>query len=245
MAVQDFEVKTIFFYYLFPVIALLLLLRVLKYLKPRLLACGCNAIGKRIHAKCATEKEQLFRHLDRDLPHHKLQILEIGAGSGLNFKFYPEGSEITSLDPNQHHKKYIETNRDKLNPKVHLKQFVCGFAEDMSCFDNESFDVVVETFVLCSVRNTEKVLQEVKRVLKPGGKFFFMDHVAAEHSSSLRWFQNRLNPLWKAAADDCHINREIASTINKIGFSSVEVNQFNLNTFIVLIKPSIYGTSVK
>ncbi|KAK6173129.1 hypothetical protein SNE40_016645 [Patella caerulea] len=146
MAVQDFEVKTIFFYYLFPVIALLLLLRVLKYLKPRLLACGCNAI---------------------------------------------------------------------------------------------------ETFVLCSVRNTEKVLQEVKRVLKPGGKFFFMDHVAAEHSSSLRWFQNRLNPLWKAAADDCHINREIASTINKIGFSSVEVNQFNLNTFIVLIKPSIYGTSVK
>ncbi|ESO97773.1 hypothetical protein LOTGIDRAFT_58001, partial [Lottia gigantea] len=105
-------------------------------------------------------------------------ILEIGSGPGMNFKYYPVGTILTCLEPNHHHEKYLRENLSKINRKIKLKEFVCGCAEDLSRFKDGQFDAVVETLVLCSVTSTEIVLQEIKRVLKPGGTFYFIDHVA-------------------------------------------------------------------
>lgn len=112
-------------------------------------------------------KRELFRNLgtfaDAD---GTLRLLEIGCGSGANFKFYPDGCTVVCTDPNPHFKKYLQAS---MNANTHLTydEFIIISGEDMKGVEDESVDVVVCTLVLCSVRNVPQVLREVRRVLKP------------------------------------------------------------------------------
>ena len=105
----------------------------------------------------------LFAHqTSGSVPH----VLEIGVGSGYNLSFLPEKCKLSCLDPNPEFQKYVvQFLRDY--PGVHLEQFSAGFAENMSQFETNTFDAVLCTFVLCSVRDPVKVVSEIKRVLKP------------------------------------------------------------------------------
>lgn len=112
-------------------------------------------------------KRELFRNVAK-FAHTDgtLRLLEIGCGSGANFKFYPYGCTVICTDPNPHFLKYLRISMDA-NTHLTYGEFIVVSGEDMKEVKDDSVDVVVCTLVLCSVRNVQRVLQEVRRILKP------------------------------------------------------------------------------
>lgn len=111
-------------------------------------------------------KRELFRNVRKFAgTGGTLHLLEIGCGSGANFKFYPDGCTVICTDPNPHFEKYLRRSMDA-NKHLSYEKFIVASGEDMKEFKDESVDAVVCTLVLCSVSSVQLVLQEVRRVLK-------------------------------------------------------------------------------
>lgn len=124
-------------------------------------------IFSKIHNKAIQKiKQELFSNMKPILDNIQGDILEIGSGTGANFAFFPEGSSVIALDPNPHMEKYLKNNADKF-PNITITKVVNGVAEDLTDIQDNSVAIVVCTLTLCSVQDIPKVLQEVKRVLKP------------------------------------------------------------------------------
>ena len=109
-------------------------------------------------------------------------------------------------------------------------------------FPDASFDSVVTTLVLCTVEELRQVLSEARRVLRPGGAFFFYEHVASESPRRRRW-EDRLNPLWRFCTTGCNLNRDIASAIRAAGFSEVQMSAFDLSVGLPVTIPNIVGVA--
>jgi ubiquinone/menaquinone biosynthesis C-methylase UbiE len=117
--------------------------------------------------KMASLKQELFSNLQEFAgPSGKLTLLEVGCGTGANFKFYPPGCRVTCIDPNPNFEKFLFKSVAE-NRQLQFERFVVAAGEDMHQVTDGSVDVVVCTLVLCSVKNQEKILREVCRVLKP------------------------------------------------------------------------------
>jgi ubiquinone/menaquinone biosynthesis C-methylase UbiE len=109
---------------------------------------------------------------------------------------------------------------------------------------DNSCDTVIATFVLCSVQDQSKVLAELLRVLKPGGKYIFIEHVAAPRGSFLRLYQNFINPLNRLWAKNCHVNRETLNAIKSAGFINIDSESENIK-MIAVPWPHIKGVAQK
>jgi len=208
----------------------------------------------------ATEslKRKLFQDMD-ELSDGKMKILEIGGGSGANFKYLPESVELTVTEPNLNFVQYFNTNRQKY-PQLDIKDLVAAVGEDLGIIEDNSVDAVICTLVLCTVNDQKKCLQEVKRVLKPGGKFFFMEHVGAPNGTPLRVIQYAMTvtDLWPTLCDGCNLDRDTAVVLEQAGFQEVDITKFELpqldedntkakmfNCVANLIKPQIMGVATK
>ena len=186
-------------------------------------------LGKRIHAwmlahltagyeqRVADRKRTLFNGLHGD-------VLEIGPGTGPNIGFYPSGVHWIGIEPNPYMHRYLREAARQAGLNIEIRN---GTAERIEA-GTASVDAVVSTLVLCSVRNQAEVLQEILRVLKPGGRFVFIEHVAAPRGTRLRRFQDLICPLWKRIGDGCHPNRETWISIEQAGFASVHYERFRL-----------------
>ncbi len=134
------------------------------------------------NVKMNDNKRELFRNLDKfSPPKGSLRILELGCGSGANFEHYPTGCRITCIDPNPHFQKYLEKSMAK-NDHLVYDSFVVASGENLRAVEDNSMDVVVCTLVLCSVQDTQKVLREAKRVLRP----------VSLGQSVLRWWKSNI-----------------------------------------------------
>ena len=149
------------------------------------------------------------------------EVLEIGFGTGLNLSFYPDAiNEIITVDNNPGVHKLAQKRIDKSSITVDHR-ILSG--ENLPMSDN-SFDSVVSTWTLCSIEKVEQAVNEIHRVLKPGGKFFFIEHGLSNEPSIQTW-QNRLNPIQNVIADGCNLNRNIRSIV-KQQFSQLNVEEF-------------------
>ncbi len=110
-------------------------------------------------------------------------------------------------------------------------------------FEDGSFDTVVSTLVLCSVGDQDEALAEVRRVLRPGGRFLFLEHVRAEDAKRARW-QDRLNRPWRVVAMGCNANRATLARIEAAGFEVEELRHGELPKSPPLIRPMIAGRAV-
>jgi SAM-dependent methyltransferase len=117
-----------------------------------------------------------------------------------------------------------------------------GSAEDLPV-EEASVDAVVSTHVRCSVTDVDQVLREIQRVLKPGGKFVFLEHVAAECGTWTRQVQDGITPAWKTLFDNCHPNRESWKALQSAGFDSIRYEHFQLQ--LPIVGPHIAGTAIK
>ena len=143
------------------------------------------------------------------------KILEIGVGGGANLDYYPRGVEkIWAVDKSN----FLQKGGVEV-------EFVEGGAEKLPFGDGE-FDCVVSSFTLCSVSDLRKVLGEVRRVLKPGGRFVFLEHVAARDEKGRR-SQRRWRKVFLALGDGCHVDRDILGEIKEV-FSEVRVREFRM-----------------
>ncbi|KAM5288728.1 thiol S-methyltransferase TMT1A [Ctenodactylus gundi] len=195
--------------------------------------------------RMAGRKRELFGNLPEFAgPSGKLALLEVGCGTGANFKFYPPGSEVTCVDPNPNFEKYLfQSIAD--NRQLQFERFVVAGGEHMPQVADGSVDVVVCTLVLCSVRSQEQVLREVRRVLRPGGAFYFMEHVAAESSTWNYFWQQVLDPVWRVVFDGCNLTRESWKALERAGFSKLKLQHLQAPLTWVLVRPHIYGYAVK
>ena len=149
------------------------------------------------------------------------EILEIGFGTGLNLSYYPENiNKLVAIDanPGVHNLAQKRIQKSHITVDNHVLN-----GETLPMADN-TFDSVVSTWTLCSIAKVEQALQEIYRVLKPGGKFFFVEHGLSNESQVQVW-QNRLTPIQKVIADGCHLNRNIRQLVEK-QFDLVTVKEF-------------------
>jgi ubiquinone/menaquinone biosynthesis C-methylase UbiE len=121
-------------------------------------------------------------------------------------------------------------------------EVVAGRAEALP-FSDWSFDNVVTTLALCSVRDLDAALAEIRRVLRPGGTLHFLEHVRGEGDTA-RW-QDRLTPIQCRIADGCHLNRDTAAAIERAGFELAELERFELPAGARVIRPAIQGAAVR
>jgi ubiquinone/menaquinone biosynthesis C-methylase UbiE len=138
-------------------------------------------------------------------------VLEIGFGTGLNLAFYPPAvASLTIVDA---------------NPGVHalavrrLEAFPHPVTRHLASIEalplpDAVFDVVVSTWTLCSIADVDRALCEVRRVLRPGGRFVFVEHGRSEDAAVRRW-QDRLTPVQRRLADGCHLNRDIEAIVSR------------------------------
>ncbi|KAF0035026.1 hypothetical protein F2P81_012784 [Scophthalmus maximus] len=214
--------------------------RVYKRLFPFCL-CHISAMYK---GKMYDRKKELFRSLPEfNNRGGKLTILEIGCGTGTNFEFYPPGCKVICTDPNPHYPKYLDKSMSE-NEHLTYDGFVVASGEDMGSVADGSVDVVVCTLVLCSVNNIQQTLNETHRVLRPGGAFFFLEHVAADASTWTHFFQQVLQPAFFYLFDGCNVTRSTWKHLEAAGFSEVKLRHIEAPLFF-LIKPHIVGYAVK
>ena len=142
-------------------------------------------------------------------------VLEIGCGTGLNFPFYPANIQtLVASDPNPG---MLAIARKRLKELPFSTELVETGGEALS-FESDRFDAVVSTWTLCSIPDSAAALAEIRRVLKPGGKFAFVEHGLSPDRSVQTW-QNRLTPIQKRIADGCHLNRDIAQLVESANFA--------------------------
>jgi ubiquinone/menaquinone biosynthesis C-methylase UbiE len=160
----------------------------------------------------------------RTVEHAHGCVLEIGFGAGHNLRFYPPQVEkVIAVDPNPGLSKMAQQRIARNKVKVEHHQIT---AERLP-FDDASFDSAVSTLTLCSIPLVTNALKEVRRVLKPGGEFFFMEHGRCPEPNVAKW-QDRLTPVWKVIGDGCHLNRNIAALLQDSGFGIVALENLVL-----------------
>lgn len=144
------------------------------------------------------------------------RVLEVGAGTGFNGFHYPAGAQVVATDINQAHLQVAQR-------KAATVRLACADAQQLP-FSNESFDAVVGTLVFCSIRDASQALQEVRRVLRPHGRLWLLEHVRGPGRMTRR-LTDWLEPLWFALQGECHLNRETAQSVAAAGFEVRYVDQ--------------------
>jgi ubiquinone/menaquinone biosynthesis C-methylase UbiE len=166
-------------------------------------------------------------------------VVEIGSGTGASLPHYARASRVVAIEPDESMAKRLPAKIAEAQVPVDV---VRARAEDLP-FPDESFDAAVAAFVLCSVEDPQAVLAEARRVLRPGGKLVLLEHVRGEGRVG-RW-QDRLTPLHRRMAGNCHLNRHTGDTVRAAGFDVSGIEGTQLPGTHVLVRPGIQGVATK
>ncbi len=179
-------------------------------------------------------KRRLFQN-------HPDTVVEIGPGAGANMRYLKKGTKLIAIEPNIHMHANLRKSAKKYGVDLIIKS-VTGETIDLP--DN-SCDFVMSTLVLCTVENPLRCVNQIKRILKPAGEFVFIEHVNARENSILGFIQNLIHKPWHWFFEGCHTNRDTASLLEKSGFSTLELERYNLYSPFVPIIPQIRGKAIK
>ena len=169
----------------------------------RVVSCGCGM----------EEISELRRNV---VPLASGRVFELGCGGGFNQQHY-DVDKVTGfcgIDPNH---ALLEGAMARAREKGWETDIRAGFGEDIP-FADGSFDSVVCTYTLCSVNDPRKVLSELRRILKPGGQFLFLEHGKAPDPGPQKW-QRRVEPVWKRLTGNCHLTRPVIASVERGGFT--------------------------
>jgi ubiquinone/menaquinone biosynthesis C-methylase UbiE len=167
------------------------------------------------------------------------RTIDLGAGTGANLALYPDAvTELVLAEPDPHMSRQL---REKLAQSGRAAELIEAPAEKLP-FDDSSFDTAVFTLVLCTVPDPEAALAEAARVLKPGGKLLFVEHVRAGDAGLARW-QDRLEKPWRFLADGCHCNRDTVANIEASPLTLEQVEHGALPKTPPLIRPLVRGSA--
>jgi ubiquinone/menaquinone biosynthesis C-methylase UbiE len=167
------------------------------------------------------------------------RVLEIGVGTGLSFLHYPEVDELVGVDPSEPMLRRARRRAEKVGRDVPLVE---APAEALP-FEDDSFDTVVSLTVLCTVEDPARTLGEIRRVLRPGGRLLFLEHVRSSDPKRAR-AQDRFERPWGWISGGCHPNRRTLNEIETAGFEVTDLEESEIEHVPSLVRPHITGTAV-
>lgn len=172
--------------------------------------------------KIACGAPQIMKLRSQLVPLARGDVFEIGCGGGINQQFYNASaiSRYCGIDPGTKLLDYTRAEAEKKGWKADIRD---GIGEDIP-FESNSFDTVVCTYTMCSVQDQAQVVNEMKRILKPGGKLLFLEHGRAPDADVAKW-QDRIEPIWKPIAGGCHLTRPITSAVHAGGFEVEQLGE--------------------
>jgi ubiquinone/menaquinone biosynthesis C-methylase UbiE len=173
-------------------------------------------------------------------------VIEIGAGTGANFPHYRSAvTQLLALEPSDDMRGIAsrKLERGVIAAPANVK-LAKAFGEKLPC-EESSFDWAVATLVLCSVRDPEKVLSEIHRVLRPGGRLAFVEHVLDPSDAKNRKRQHRYQPLWGLVSASCQVVRDTEQTIRDSGFRIDELEHSRMDVGPRIVRPVIRGRATR
>lgn len=204
----------------------------IRSLHRRLFAWFMDRVGERYEELVKERKRRLLDGLEGT-------VVEIGPGTGPNLRHLDEGVRWIGIEPNPWMDSYLAREARRRGRRIHL---IRGRAESL-CLADASVDAVLSTLVLCSVDPLDSALAEIHRVLKPGGRLVFIEHVGAPQGSWLRRLQRWIRPAWRRVADGCRPDRDTGQRIREAGFRRLELDTFRLP--LPVVAPHVAGTAWK
>ena len=194
---------------------------------PRLVTCACGT-------------KPILKQREKVVPQARGHVLEIGMGAGHNLPYYrtEQVERVVGIDPCSTSWALAQPRAASLGVPL---EFIEGSAESMPLPDEE-FDTVLMTYSLCTIPDAQSALQEIRRVLKPGGRLVFCEHGEAPDASVARW-QQRINPVWRKLLGGCNLNRPITRWISGAGFSIGAMDQMYLPGTPRIAGFNVWGTA--
>jgi SAM-dependent methyltransferase len=188
----------------------------------RVFAALYDPVTRPFESRIAEHREYLTDDVTGD-------VLDLGAGTGANLPYLREtDASLHAVEPDPHMLKRARDRAEELNVDIELRP---DRAESLS-YDDDSFDYVVAGLVFCTIGDVEGALDEVARVLRPGGEFRFLEHVGDDGFG--RRLQETVNPLWKRCAGGCNLDRDTAERFGaREEFETVEAEAFRDGMMIV------------
>ena len=170
-------------------------------------------------------------------------VLEVGAGTGVTLPHYPRSiARLVLCEPDAHMQRKLKKKADA--PALRDIE-ISDASLDSLPFKAGEFDAVVCSLVLCSVPDQRAALAEIARVLKPGGRLVFLEHVAADgRPARLKW-QRRIEPVWKHLMGNCHLTRRTEAAIAAAGFEIERIQRESIRKALPIVRPSIHGIARK
>ena len=203
-----------------------------------------SALGHRLFAAvydtmmAPSEQGALGELRDEVIGHARGDVLEIGAGTGLNLRRYEGVDRLVLSEPIAPMRRRLAGRLGDARVPVEV---VDAPAEDLP-FADASFDTVVSTLVLCSVADPVAALAEVRRVLRPGGRFVFLEHGAGEGSRAV--WQHRLDRPWAAVSAGCHLTRDVAALLPAARLTIEELRVLEPHPTPAIVLPFRLGVAV-
>jgi len=169
------------------------------------------------------------------------EVLDLGAGTGANVPFWPAAVEhVVAAEPDPGMARKLR-ERARVDRRIEV---VTSAAERMP-FADEAFDVVVSTLVLCTVDDLERSVAEIRRVLRPGGKLVFLEHVAAENRVLRQVAQRVAEPFWTPIAGGCHLTRRTHVAIERAGFTIDSLTRESMRGALPVVRETVRGVARK
>jgi SAM-dependent methyltransferase len=189
-------------------------------------------MGPYLNWNLRTHKRRVFDQLPR-------RVVEIGPGVGANLRFLPAEATLVAIEPNPHMHRRLRAAARRKGVSLELHDEV-GERIDL---DDHSADTVISSLVLCSVNDPAHVLAEIRRILTPGGRYSFVEHVVAPRRTVTRVLQRVLRRPWAWTFEGCSCERDLEATIRAAGFSTVAIEPYRLRTPFIPFNTHIAGTA--
>ena len=199
-----------------------------------------NVVPKLLTVLCNTKPNHYQRQ--KIVPLATGDVVEIGVGPGLNLQYYntTNVNKVIGIDPSDELNKIAKKNANKVNLDI---EFNLSSAESID-LPTSSVDSVVCTFSLCSIPDPQKALNEIYRILKPGGKYFFCEHgISPDFSTKV--FQNVTNIFYPKLSGGCHANRDIPKLITDAGLNIVEKDTMYLPGSVKFLGFNYWGVAIR
>lgn len=155
------------------------------------------------------------------------KVLEIGVGTGINFAHYQDSVEVIGIEPSPWMIQQAIRRKSSCHPNQDIRLYAYGCGDDAlnQLFNENSFDVVVCTLVLCTIPDPASAIQDFKRWLKPGGQLIVLEHIRSHHPHIAK-IQDLFRPLWATLADGCQLNRATDSLLVESGLRPLQQEWF-------------------
>ncbi|ACG74194.1 Methyltransferase type 11 [Anaeromyxobacter sp. K] len=193
-----------------------------------------RALDGYAHRKYQRVKRELFGGLPRT-------IVEIGAGSGANFRYLAPGTHVIAIEPNVH----VHASLRAAAARCQLTVDVRATAAERLPLPDRSVDAVISSLVLCTVPDPARALAEIRRVLRADGRFWCLEHVAAPVGSRVARLQQLVQRPWRWLFEGCDTRRDVAGFLHAAGFAAVEITPFTLRTAFLPIRSQIAAVAVR